>query len=156
MCSCAHVHMASACVYICMNVCRAAAVFVLCNLEQPLCSGSIPHKQSQAALYVSDANYASAPKTGQGTASNSCQSARQCLVWHVSWDWSDFALCCLDSGMSCEGWIYSLEHITLVSLHQMINSKRERERQSNVLFSVTLSLLFQLEDQYHFIIIVVI
>lgn len=58
MCSCAHVHMASACVYICMNVCRAAAVFVLCNLEQPLCSGSIPHKQSQAALYVSDANYA--------------------------------------------------------------------------------------------------
>lgn len=80
MCSCAHVHMASACVYICMNVCRAAAVFVLCNLEQPLCGGSIPHKQSQAALYVSDANYASAPKTGQGTASNSCQSARQCLV----------------------------------------------------------------------------
>ena len=97
MWSCAHVHMASACVYICMNVCRAAAVLVLCNLEQPVCSGSIPHKQSQAALYVYDAIYASAPKTGQGTASNSCQSTCQYM--------------------------------------SMINSKRGRERQSNVLFT---------------------
>lgn len=80
MCSRAHVHTASACVYICMYVCRAAAVFVLCNLEQPVRSRSIPHKQSQAALYVRDANQASAPKIGQGPASNSCQSACQCLV----------------------------------------------------------------------------